>query len=333
MTALIRDLVEWHRVFTPLRLDNSKHDEEDKLSPEQVMVEEIKKDISLALTKLEAGQNIQPELLSRLEEFLCDPRAKFARLQILKSLRFDSRLDRCDKIKNAHRSTYEWIVKRRNGEPNNFVQWMESDDGMFWISGKAGCGKSTLMKFISGHPKTDVALMKWANGRRLFVASYYFWNPGTEMQRSQKGLLQSILHDILHQVPELAEKICPGRWNIEDSYLDRKKPWTLEELRKSFELLVNCQVTSDGKMLPICFCVFIDGLDEYQANHAEGDHYEMISLLQSMASSPNFKACVSSLERRRRKERSVEYTLSAAIFWRSESRFAICPARLHLSLP
>jgi hypothetical protein len=171
---------------------------------------------------------------------------------------------------------------------------MESDDGMFWISGKAGCGKSTFMKFISSHPETDVALMKWANGRRLFVASYYFWNPGTEMQRSQKGLLQSILHDILHQVPELAEKICPGRWNIENSYLDRKKPWTLEELRKSFELLANCQVTSDGKMLPICFCIFIDGLDEYQANHAEGDHDEMISLLQSIASSPNFKACVSS---------------------------------------
>ena len=124
MTALIRDLAEWHRVFSPLRLDDIKHD--DELSREEVIVEAIKKDIPLALKELKAGQKIPPELLSRLEGFLCDPRAKAARLQILKSLRFDSRLDRCDKIKTAHRSTYEWIVNPRDGEPNSFVRWMES---------------------------------------------------------------------------------------------------------------------------------------------------------------------------------------------------------------
>jgi hypothetical protein len=120
MTALIRDLVEWHRVFSPLRLDNIKP--KGELSREEIIVEAIRKDVPLALKQLKAGQDIPPELLSLLEGFLCDPRAKSARLQILKSLRFDSRLDRCDKIKNAHRSTYEWIVNRRDGEPNNFVQ-------------------------------------------------------------------------------------------------------------------------------------------------------------------------------------------------------------------
>jgi hypothetical protein len=57
---------------------------------------------------------------------------------------------------------------------------------------------------------------------------------------------------------------------------------------------VDCQLTHDGNTLPICFCLFIDGLDEYEANDSEGDHHEMMSLPKSIVSSKNFKACISS---------------------------------------
>jgi len=37
------------------------------------------------------------------------------------------------------------------------------------------------------------ALQSWAEGYELFIGSYFFWNAGNSMQRSQKGLLQTEL--------------------------------------------------------------------------------------------------------------------------------------------
>jgi ABC-type lipoprotein export system ATPase subunit len=30
--------------------------------------------------------------------------------------------------------------------------WLSSHDSLFWITGKPGSGKSTLMKFLAAHP-------------------------------------------------------------------------------------------------------------------------------------------------------------------------------------
>lgn len=40
------------------------------------------------------------------------------------------------------------------GRWNDFVAWLEEGDGLYWIAGKAGSGKSTLMKYIASHPST-----------------------------------------------------------------------------------------------------------------------------------------------------------------------------------
>lgn len=45
------------------------------------------------------------------------------------------------------------------------------------------------MKFISDHNKTRDALSCWAGEQKLFIASFYFWNAGVDMQKSQLGLL------------------------------------------------------------------------------------------------------------------------------------------------
>lgn len=53
------------------------------------------------------------------------------------------------------------------------------------------------MKYLISHPDTDGNLQSWANGARLVTASYFFWNAGTDMEKSQEGLLQSLLHEVL----------------------------------------------------------------------------------------------------------------------------------------
>ena len=69
------------------------------------------------------------------------------------------------------------------GQPwSNFVDWLEHGDGVYWINGKAGSGKSTLMRFITNELLMTKALHKWINGSDLMVSSFFFWNPGTVLQ-------------------------------------------------------------------------------------------------------------------------------------------------------
>lgn len=43
-----------------------------------------------------------------------------------------------------------------------FLDWVSSSDGIFHVTGKLGSGKSTLMKFLSTHSRTEAGLTKWA---------------------------------------------------------------------------------------------------------------------------------------------------------------------------
>ncbi|KAK0743836.1 hypothetical protein B0T18DRAFT_392541 [Schizothecium vesticola] len=86
-------------------------------------------------------------------------------------------------------------------EEARVAEWLKSGDGAFWITGKAGSGKSTLMKFIADHPGTVRLAAEFASPKRAFIAAHYVWGPGMSMQRSIQGLLQSLLYDIFRQYP------------------------------------------------------------------------------------------------------------------------------------
>jgi hypothetical protein len=139
---------------------------------------------------------------------------------------------------------------------------------------KAGSGKSTLMKYICDHDATLNALRSWAGSYNLVTASYFFWNAGLPMQKSRLGLLQSLLYQIFLACPSLMLEAQPRR---------QQESWMQKELFKELERI------SKSLKLPSKFCFFIDGLDEY-----EGDEEDIIRLLQSLASSPTVKICVSS---------------------------------------
>jgi hypothetical protein len=110
---------------------------------------------------------------------------------------------------------------------------------------------------------------------QLFTASFFFWNSGFPMQKSQAGLLQSLLYQVLRACPSLIMEVCPSKAPGE--------PWKRREL---FEAL---NKVSKQNILPAKFCFFVDGLDEY-----EGDNEDIIALLQDLAASLSVKICVSS---------------------------------------
>ena len=68
---------------------------------------------------------------------------------------------------------------------------------MFWVCGKAGSGKSILMKFLSDDSWTLGCLQGRKPDRPLMSAEHYFWYAASSMQKSPCGLLRSFLHQIL----------------------------------------------------------------------------------------------------------------------------------------
>lgn len=207
--------------------------------------------------------------------------------RILDCLYFRQITDRVEEVAPAHRRTFEWIF--RDPVPiqkpwSDFKRWLTQGQGCYWIGGKAGSGKSTLMKYIHGDERTKIALRTWAGERELVTASFFFWNLGSELQRSHKGLLRSLLFDILAQRPYLIPTTLPGlcRTALADSTAQLSEP-SFAELNKAFFNLLE----QHSNLLRIC--LFIDGIDEY-----DGDHADLIEVLVSLSSSTAIKIILSS---------------------------------------
>ncbi|KAL6399725.1 high-affinity nicotinic acid transporter [Ilyonectria robusta] len=201
------------------------------------------------------------------------------RKTILETLHFSQVKEREFAVAEAHKNTFMWIFNETG--QNNFVAWLRDSDDLYWIAGKAGSGKSTLMRFLTDYPTTRDLLKQWAGKNDLIVAKHYFWNPGTAIQKSQEGLFRSILLQILYQRPQLIPAVCADRWNAQ--YGDVFNPWSRTELMAAFVRLGNM------KMLGCRICLFIDGLDEY-----DGDHAQLVSLIRRIGASQDIKICASS---------------------------------------
>jgi hypothetical protein len=201
---------------------------------------------------------------------------------ILQSLLFPRMHDRRMLIHESYPKTFSWVFE---ASASPFRSWLEKGAGAFWVSGKAGSGKSTLMKFLVQSPQTDVVLRDWADGRELYVASFYFWVTGTRMQKSQEGLLQSILYKILSQEPSLIPVVLRDRWDRDAIFHHNPEPWSLVELYTALDRIISVKPKA-------CFCFFIDGLDEFTGD--ANQHGQLAERIQKLAASPSVKICVAS---------------------------------------
>ncbi|KEZ43037.1 hypothetical protein SAPIO_CDS5114 [Scedosporium apiospermum] len=210
---------------------------------------------------------------------------------VLETLRYESMPVRHSLIPEAHKQTFRWIFQQPSEDvthESKFCTWLGKGNGIFWISGKPGSGKSTLMKFITDEDCTQTILSTWAEPKSVVIASHFFWSAGTAIQKSQEGLLRSLLYDIFRQCPDLIEQSCPEEWlaNINRQTqvnTSHSSFWTPSELHKTLR-----RVAKEG-ILSSNICFFVDGLDEY-----DGDHFELCRILQDLAESPNIKICLSS---------------------------------------
>ncbi|KAH6682304.1 hypothetical protein F5X68DRAFT_25048 [Plectosphaerella plurivora] len=187
-------------------------------------------------------------------------------------------------------------AKMRASARENFLTWLSSSNEVFHICGKLGSGKSTLMKFLLENERTQAELKTWAGvDKQLVSASFFFWKPGSKLQKSLSGLCRSLLHDILAACPKLIQSVLPAIWA---RVVDHPHPQPELEIRPREIQIAFEQLIRDRDLYAHHrFCFFIDGLDEYEQT-SQQDHKSMVDMLISWTkiSSGNVKLCVSSRE-------------------------------------
>ncbi|CZR51417.1 uncharacterized protein PAC_01293 [Phialocephala subalpina] len=179
---------------------------------------------------------------------------------ILKALEFSKIHDRELNIDNAYADTCSWILdhqstnNKASAKPSQFLSWLKNNETFFWISGKAGCGKSTLMKYVYQNRKTREDLSQWADGKDLVLTGYFFFDRGDKDQSSREGMLRSILHQVLSTRRDLIPKVF-SQFFGNTLPLQQFMAWT----NLSGALISMLDHLRDSKI-----CLFLDGLDEYR---------------------------------------------------------------------
>jgi hypothetical protein len=260
---------------THLRLDNMQRDQ--RVS--QQAADSTRTAVDENFAKLETGTDKQ----------LVNIEIAATRAALIGSLKYDGMFDRQQFIKTPLSGTFEWIfddspprVPQQDEDPRSrehmrgkFARWLRSNEPLFWISGKAGSGKSSLMSLIKDDPRTNRALSTWAEGQKVYTFSFFFWRAGSALQNGIPGLLRSLLHQLVEansDVVDLIMLVKPALYN----------GWTtqslLDALQKSLEAFQKDRIF-----------LMIDGLDEY-----EDEYTVLLGTITMFRDRSNVKTCVAS---------------------------------------
>lgn len=219
------------------------------------------------------------------------------KIKFLDSLSFDDLNARRNDVKESAPQTFDWVFEDDATRPwDSLGDWLKNEESMYWVSGKAGAGKSTFMKFVAQKERSRTldALRKWSKGRDCIILEFYFWLSGSKLQRSMKGCLSSLLHQMLsnHEIVlQISFESCKAaarKHSIND--------WSLYELEDLLHLVVEKVIPTNN------ICLFLDGLDEFDQD-ADVEH--LLTFFERISGLPNVKCCLSS-----RPERYLEKRLS-----------------------
>ena len=152
-------------------------------------------------------------------------------------------------------------------KPTSFRDWLKDSKPVFWIQGKAGSGKSTLMDYVS----TSDQLFWFSGSPRAewtIVRFFFDFRSGTDTANNFEGLLRSLLLQMVEKSPGLETGLG----------LSSPKSYTPEHTRKWDSRSLQVAFYRALAEFPTRLCFFIDGLDEY-----EGETYELVRFFFSIS--------------------------------------------------
>ncbi|KAL8947777.1 MAG: hypothetical protein Q9222_005975 [Ikaeria aurantiellina] len=172
-------------------------------------------------------------------------------------------------IYDADSKTLAWIWSTR------FSDWLKStSDEFFWISGKPGSGKSTLMKYLAS-TKLPTSLLPHDKKDWIRLSFYFDYRAGKDIRNTTEGLLRTFAIQLVRTLPmdrnPLTDMVnCRSMTDIEP-----------EELRRTF---CDTLQTITPNVLAL-----IDGLEEYDA-----DYSELVKVLSLLKDRTGMHLCVAS---------------------------------------
>ena len=186
-------------------------------------------------------------------------------------------------VDSAAEGTCSWL-----SHEEKYSAWIK-EGGLLWIEGKAGSGKSTLMKFAMEQERAR--LQSSPNASTL---QFFFNGRGNLDEKSPLGLFRTLVHDLLNSRrndPHISQLISAGLKECRTSH-GQLISWHIDALKSIF--LRACSAAS-GQII-----VFLDGLDEMEI-HNDMTHLSILLFFLRVAESgppgiPKLRLCFSSRE-------------------------------------
>ncbi|KAK8038561.1 hypothetical protein PG993_006972 [Apiospora rasikravindrae] len=168
-------------------------------------------------------------------------------------------------IAPTHRDTCDWLF----GTPE-FQDWRNpasfpTHNGVLWIKGKPGAGKSTLMKH---------AYLRYQNDffRDHIIVAFFFNARGETLEKTPLGMLRSIVYQLLQDDDGLYERFVPSFREKQRTSREGDWQWRPSELQGFIRSVVQ-QPRSQPLLL------LVDALDECD----ESEVRDVVEFLESLS--------------------------------------------------
>jgi hypothetical protein len=141
---------------------------------------------------------------------------------VLKSLVFEQMDSRFMDVRQNLMGTCEWLLHTPEYKKWQDPSLLTEHHGFLWIKGKAGTGKSTLMKYVA-----DIADARPVGAEHNLI--FFFNARGASTEASSNGLFRTMLHQLLEKVPRLFNLLDKRRLKIAE-----RQRWSSTLLRDVF---------------------------------------------------------------------------------------------------
>ncbi|KAJ2997270.1 hypothetical protein NUW58_g700 [Xylaria curta] len=190
----------------------------------------------------------------RLEE---EERLQEEKEECLRSLSFWTMDIRRQNIDDAHQNTCDWLFSNAEFEKWQHRYDLSNHNGVLWIKGKPGAGKSTLMNHTLSYCER-----KFAN--HLIVA-YFFNARGGVLEKSPLGMMRSIVYQLLNKDETLYRAFLNSYREKQKIYDGRDELWQQPELKKFIQSIIKQPQLHSKPLL-----LLVDALDECDEKDVRG---------------------------------------------------------------
>ncbi|EXM20234.1 hypothetical protein RAB80_005637 [Fusarium oxysporum f. sp. vasinfectum] len=233
----------------------------------------------------EAEVSVKGHITNEIKGINVQHTSEAERFRLLQSFHYREMNLRRNQIHPSYNDTFCWIFEDKDIRPESdktFVKWLASDCQIYWISGKPGSGKSTLIKYLVDHPKALSLLndSTEAPNEKFKIFSHFFWKVGGGLMNNLKGMWLSLTYQMLRTMPEISDYILAAYPSSTMKQFD--SDWSGPEIREVFlAIIARC----NSKV-----CIFLDGLDEVSTDDVDFRQ----KVVQDLCQSQNTKLCIAS---------------------------------------